>query len=587
MEKTYLTLFILFSLLYLPCFSQSIDSLEKLYLKSDSEVQQVDLLNEIFNTKHPSGDKEVLIEAIKIAEKIDYVEGKFDAINNLGKYYYFKEDYKQGYIYFKQAAAGFKQLNLKYKAAYSLFHIGELKSFERDFVASLNYSLESEKLAIEMDDVELIALVQSNIAYVFIEGLEQREKGEKYSLKAIQTIESQKKPSEFLVNLYLNAVFLYLEMPKNDSVAVYLKKGEETLKKINDDYANQFFQPLFLLTRGNYHRNIEAYKKAKENLKKGLTLSLKRESWSDVAYAYNELSLVAKAEKNTVNHILYAKKSIAFDYENFYLQDNLSNLRDAFKPLNTDSFLVYNEKYLNHIDTLQIAEKINGIQEVLKNEVVLTKEQEIHEEKTKKLSFLILGIITSFLFGIGLLKFYRRSQKQKIQLAVLAEEKNHIKNIFTGKEAELIALREKVTTIERSLVSSQLNYERQQSTLTNITQFLRKMVSKEKPENLKKHLRALSREIESNLNQEDRWELFAKQFEQVHPQFFGSLIQQFPALNNKDLRLCAYVRLGMDNQEMGNILGIASSSVIKARHRMKKKMGLGKEMSLNQFLLNL
>ena len=53
------------------------------------------------------------------------------------------------------------------------------------------------------------------------------------------------------------------------------------------------------------------------------------------------------------------------------------------------------------------------------------------------------------------------------------------------------------------------------------------------------------------------------------------------------MRLCAYSRLGMTNQEVGQVLGIATSSVNKARHRLKKKMNLEKEQDLNQFLVGL
>ena len=77
------------------------------------------------------------------------------------------------------------------------------------------------------------------------------------------------------------------------------------------------------------------------------------------------------------------------------------------------------------------------------------------------------------------------------------------------------------------------------------------------------------------------------QFEKVHPRFFEIIRSQFPDLTQHDLRLCAYVKVGMDNKEIAQISNITDNAVRKSLYRMKKRMQLDPETELRGYLLDL
>ena len=99
-------------------------------------------------------------------------------------------------------------------------------------------------------------------------------------------------------------------------------------------------------------------------------------------------------------------------------------------------------------------------------------------------------------------------------------------------------------------------------------------------------LKEIKRTINTNLNQES-WSMFVYQFEKVHPAFFSQLKERFPVITQHDLRLSAYLKVGMDNKEIARISNITNEGVKKSINRLKKKMNLGPEDDLRDFLIRL
>ena len=62
--------------------------------------------------------------------------------------------------------------------------------------------------------------------------------------------------------------------------------------------------------------------------------------------------------------------------------------------------------------------------------------------------------------------------------------------------------------------------------------------------------RTLKQQIKSHLDTEDEWMFFKHHFEEVHPDFFKKLCSIHPNLSENELRLCAYVRTGMETKQI-------------------------------------
>lgn len=102
-----------------------------------------------------------------------------------------------------------------------------------------------------------------------------------------------------------------------------------------------------------------------------------------------------------------------------------------------------------------------------------------------------------------------------------------------------------------------------------------------------KELKELKRRISNHLEVDNSWETFKLHFDEVNPNFFEEIQKLAPDLTHKDLKLCAYVKLGMDNKQIARLLNITPASTRTSLTRLKKKLGLDQEEGLRQLLASL
>lgn len=93
------------------------------------------------------------------------------------------------------------------------------------------------------------------------------------------------------------------------------------------------------------------------------------------------------------------------------------------------------------------------------------------------------------------------------------------------------------------------------------------------------------KEINDRIN-EDSWYRFNLSFTKVHKEFDKNLISEFPWLTATELKLCAFVRLGMNNKDIASVLHQSPDSVKVSRSRLRKKLAIDKSINLESFLAN-
>jgi AraC family transcriptional regulator, chitin signaling transcriptional activator len=95
----------------------------------------------------------------------------------------------------------------------------------------------------------------------------------------------------------------------------------------------------------------------------------------------------------------------------------------------------------------------------------------------------------------------------------------------------------------------------------------------------------IRRMLDSYLKIDDK--TFEIQMDELHQEFFKKLKDEFPTLSTNDLRLCAYLRVGLNSKEIAEILNIQPSSSYISRSRLRKKLNLKPEEDLYDFLNNI
>jgi hypothetical protein len=84
----------------------------------------------------------------------------------------------------------------------------------------------------------------------------------------------------------------------------------------------------------------------------------------------------------------------------------------------------------------------------------------------------------------------------------------------------------------------------------------------------------------SILTEED-WDKFKDLFEQVYKGFLVRLKEKMPDLTQAEVRLICLTKLKIDTKQMARALGVSNHTISKTRYRLRKKMGLTEEDSID------
>ena len=122
--------------------------------------------------------------------------------------------------------------------------------------------------------------------------------------------------------------------------------------------------------------------------------------------------------------------------------------------------------------------------------------------------------------------------------------------------------------------------------LANKTDYLMQLQEKLKTSDNNEY-KKIAREIKTNLNENDHWADFIKNFNLLHSHYVDNIIKKHPDLTSNEVRLTCFILSGLSNKEIAGIFSVEPESVKKARYRLKKKLNLTEEESLSYYLHNL
>lgn len=189
---------------------------------------------------------------------------------------------------------------------------------------------------------------------------------------------------------------------------------------------------------------------------------------------------------------------------------------------------------------------------------------------------------------------YKRQQKkflkQRVEFQKKQERLKYLHQLEIDKsEQEIVKLKNErlITEIEIKnieLASTSMHLVQKQELLTKIKNDLSKLntniPSDENLYNLRKIIRLLSSEEKTG----EGWEQFSIYFDKVHANFLEDLKSVYPNVTSNDLKLSAYLKLGLSTKEIAQLMKISPRGVEVSRYRLRKKLQIPSEVSLFDFL---
>ncbi len=380
----------------------------------------------------------------------------------------------------------------------------------------------------------------------------------------------------FEINVLNDIGLNYYTLEDYAKAIQYLEKALE----VNRNIKNQSLQSTILTNLGNSYANFNRTDKAIETIKNGIEVAEKIGAKNKTVEGYNALANVYNVSNQLDPAIFYYSKSIAL-IDSDESKNNLSNAYEGRSNLyaKIGNYRLAYEDYLSHkklSDSIYNTVKSQQIEELKtiyetekKEQQIAIQDQEINllEEKAKvsNLQKLLLGGglgLSLLVVGFGFYGFRQKIKRNKIE-----KEKVDAELAFKKKE----------------LTTHALHLAKKNEVLESVKLKAKALKEKEDVSGYKELIKTI------NFDQQDdkNWESFTQYFEQVHKDFASTVKTKYPDVTKNELRFMALLKMNLSSKEIATILNISTDGIKKARQRLRKKMGLTPQDSLENTVLSI
>ena len=195
----------------------------------------------------------------------------------------------------------------------------------------------------------------------------------------------------------------------------------------------------------------------------------------------------------------------------------------------------------------------------------------------------LIALIIIIIFLITLSQLQQKRHKANTQLVeqqiALQEKENELQQI---KEQELNRV---IDQKNRELSSYALTFTKDNEFLEQLSEELKQLLLVKDPRDkeYKERIRNIISQVKQRCNT-DNWQEFKYYFEQVHPSFYDRLEEISPGITQRQKRLCAMLYIGLSTKEISSITFREIRSIESARNRLRKKLEVPNEESIQEFL---
>jgi tetratricopeptide (TPR) repeat protein len=614
----FLTLLYFLPVLLYAQHNQKLDSLYQAYQNQPDSEEKIGTVSYLFNAVLYTDPEEALgyaREELALSIKYDRARGVGMANYHLGVYYSVKSELDSANWYFEKALNAFKDYGGKHEIglAYSALAMGEFEMghydkalAQTDSVLKIYNGLNDHYRSAVMHGLKSdIYNAKGQYRLALNEGLK--------SLRVLDTINKPIRKAEMLITLG-DIEYQLNEYQKSMTYA------SEALP-IYEQYQDSVSVTYALNDISRAHLALSEYKEALPLLERSVQLARKLEIKQAEATALYHLGEAALKQGNYTPALSYLseakaifrqigfQKQLADTYlftARTYLNLNqyneallnLGRARTIYEEIGSYDQLgqtyklsagIYkqlgdNERALNDYqtfhyisDTVLNVSKSKQIEELRmiyesekKEQAIINQQNEIAllQQKAKvnqlQLSMLVTGLILLVIIAsLGYYAIRQKMRRNKLIREKLDDELAHRQKQLTThalhlaqKNEVLEALKDKVKELKEASEGQQGYHQ-------------------------------LIKTINSSMHDDDNWTNFKMYFEEVHGDFYGNIKTKYPELTSNELRLLALMKLNLSTKEIAGILNVSAEGVKKARYRLRKKMNIKTEESLQDYVLSI
>jgi hypothetical protein len=390
-----------------------------------------------------------------------------------------------------------------------------------------------------------------------------------YTLASVQReADTSAVVKRYIISRYNTVAVCYQRMNIYDSAFMYF----DLAMKLAREQQNTLWESIISGNKGQIYFSQKNYSVAKQLLLYDHTIS---KAANELASAANSLQWVARinlAENKIDSALMKVQEALRLVGRRYdpsapqYLENIYYATADVYRSIgNKDSVLKYAELYSTIHDSIErsVADSRLEISRIkldnLQNELAIKNLQKEKTAEEQKRNLVIVLIILASIIAILYINRLRLKHLYKEDLAKqekAASEASALEQLelLTQKITEKTNLAEE---LQKQLNSRSQAIEQQQlaATISNLT-----------------------------ILTEADWEKFKKLFEELYPGFFMNLQENVNDITLAELRMAALTRLHLSTNQIASILGISANSVYKTKQRLRNRLNLDPESSIEDVI---
>lgn len=528
---------------------KNLDSLKTLLGQDDiPDMERVDILNDLGYENWIMDTERSLDygnQALKLAEKLDYLPGMAKARRIIGVSYWAQGTPKLALEILVEARSIYEKIGDDVGRANCFLNIGMVYADIDEFAKARELYEKAIEMFTALDMKDRIATTYTKMADIFLvqDGLYDAKR----FLDNALAIHSENRFTYGMSEVHNRLGRLFMEQGELEQAEYHIRQSTILGKEVGDEDGKISNLILF----GQLLRRQNEFEASEIHLKLALAGADKKNLKKYKLNALRELKLLKKQEGELEESLEYYDRYIA--------------LKDS----------IYSTDKSKQIAALEF-----------ENELTEKDRQLEHLNQMKRTDARIKWILGIGIFIISLLSFFlirSMNLKNKKQQELLASKEDLNATALENQRLKQIELENQLHFKNKELASYALNFVQKNELLENLHSQL-KEAKDAPPKNQAKYLDQIERTIRQHKSQEKDWEDFKIHFEQVHSNFLTSLKEKFPELSSNDLKVAALARLNLNIKETSNILGISPESAKTARYRLRKKLKMAQEDDLFSFL---
>ena len=330
---------------------------------------------------------------------------------------------------------------------------------------------------------------------------------------------------------------------------------------------------------GKHERAIEEARAGIEYSRQLSRLETEADLSNEIGIAYLNLGDLEQALSWSTKSLELANRDIFLEKQ----RDAEKTLSDIYSKLGEHRKAL--EHYKNSVavnDSIFQRDKSEQIMELQTRYETAEKEKEIQKlEAAAKMEELKTKSMAGGLVGVLLLSLVIINREVKRRKKARELHQSQLKLAET-KQARL---EDQLAFKNRELTAQALHIAQKNEMLQSLKTDLKKL---EKSANGQSDtVRNLFNKIDFDRQMDKNWEQFIKAFTENNESFFSELTSSYPNLSKSELRLCALLKMNLGTKDIANILNISDDGVKKARYRLRKKMELETNESLESTVMKI